>query len=330
MTKPFRQWTVLPRGRMHSTLATARRVVISATVVIAIVLTWWALDRQFAEVSWRSVQSAFATQSATHIVAALALTALSFLTLAVYDLIGARVVAGRRVPASTALLAGASAHAVSNTLGFHAVTGSAVRARLYRSAGLSGADVARIVSLSWLSLGLGFLAMVCVAEWMQAALGGNRVASLRWGLGLAMLLLLFIVWLRGGRREVRLFRFRLPLPSAGTASLLMATGAVESAAAIGALYVLLPTDLAPSFSLFAIGCIGAVALGLVAHAPGGIGVFEAGVTALLSGAGRADLLAALLLYRVVYNLVPFTLAVAALGWHARARNSPFSSTAGNV
>jgi hypothetical protein len=113
-----------------------------------------------------------------------------------------------------------------------------------------------------------------------------------------------------------LWGFRQPLPSAGMAAALMATGAVESAAAIGALYVLLPVDLAPSFSLFAIGCIGAVALGLVAHAPGGIGVFEASVTALLAGGGRADLLAALLLYRLIYNLLPFVLALAALAWHA--------------
>jgi phosphatidylglycerol lysyltransferase len=88
--------------------------------------------------------------------------------------------------------------------------------------------------------------------------------------------------------------------------------AVESAAAVGALYVLLPADLAPPFVVFAVGCIGAVALGLLAHAPGGVGVFEAAVTALLSGAGRADLLAALLLYRALYNLLPFMLAVGAL------------------
>ena len=55
-----------------------------------------------------------------------------------------------------------------------------------------------------------------------------------------------------------------------------------------------------------------VALGVVSHVPGGVGVFEASVTALLSGAGRADLLAALLLYRAIYNLLPFCLSLAML------------------
>ena len=101
----------------------------------------------------------------------------------------------------------------------------------------------------------------------------------------------------------------------------LAIGAVESAAAIGALYLLLPTDLAPPFGLFAVGCIAAVALGVVSQVPGGMGVFEASVTALLSGADRADLLAALLLYRAIYNLLPFVLSVAWLAVFGRLRRA---------
>ena len=108
----------------------------------------------------------------------------------------------------------------------------------------------------------------------------------------------------------------------------MGIGAVESAAAIGALYVLLPVDLTPPFSVFAVGCIAAVAMGVVAHAPGGIGVFEASVTALLGGAGRADLLAALLLYRAIYNLIPFALSAVALALIGSQRGKSLSSTAG--
>ena len=93
----------------------------------------------------------------------------------------------------------------------------------------------------------------------------------------------------------------------------MLLGAVESATAVGALYVLLPADLTPPFDVFAVGCIASVVLGVVAHTPGGLGVFEASMTVILSGRGRPDLLAALLLYRLLYNLLPFTLAVLGLG-----------------
>ena len=77
--------------------------------------------------------------------------------------------------------------------------------------------------------------------------------------------------------------------------------------------MLLPPDLAPPFDVFAVGCIVSVLLGVASHAPGGLGVFEAGMTAFLAGRGRPDLLAALLLFRLLYNLLPFALAVLALG-----------------
>ena len=105
----------------------------------------------------------------------------------------------------------------------------------------------------------------------------------------------------------------MPMPTVSMALMLMLLGAVESGTALGAIYVLLPTDLAPPFDVFAVGCIAAVILGVVSHAPGGVGVFEASMIAILAARGRSDLMAALLLLRLSYNLLPFSLAVLILG-----------------
>jgi phosphatidylglycerol lysyltransferase len=88
----------------------------------------------------------------------------------------------------------------------------------------------------------------------------------------------------------------------------MALGAIEMASAIGALYVLVPERAITSFPAFSTLYIGAVLLGIASHAPGGIGVFEAGMLALSNGENRAGILAALLFYRLIYNLNPFILA----------------------
>jgi len=104
------------------------------------------------------------------------------------------------------------------------------------------------------------------------------------------------------------------------ALMLMGLGAVASGTALGALYVLLPSDLAPPFDVFAVGCIAAVILGVVSHAPGGLGVFEASMIAILSARGRSDLMAALLLFRLSYNLLPFSLAMLALGLRSGFRS----------
>ena len=309
--------------------STAHRAAGTGLVLVGTaVLTGWGLHSQFGDTSFASVRSAISTQPASHLLATVVLTVLSFLALAMYDLFGAIAVAPRRVSVGVALLAGATGNAISNTWGFHALTGSAVRARIYLRFGLTRVEVARIVSLSWLALGLGFLTMLAAAELIQAVVGVHPMKSLLTALAIAAGLMLFIAWLTGGTRQLTIFGFKQPMPSARMALVQMGTGAVESAAAIGALYVLLPSDLAPPFSLFAVGCTAAVALGLVVHAPGGIGIFEASVTAMLSGAGRADLLAALLLYRAIYNILPFLLSVAALGLLSCRRRPALNSKAG--
>ena len=292
--------------------ALARR----AGVVLALALAVAALDFVFRDLSVAELEAAVLRQPAWHIAACLALTAASFACLALYDLVGVHVAAPGRVRARLALLAGACSAAIANTLGFHAVSGSAVRAHLYLPAGLSGGEVARVVSMSWLSLVAGNMTMLAGAELVEAATGADPARHAMLGVALEGLLLLWLWWLSRGPRELALGRFRLKMPPASLALSLMLLGAVESGTAIGALHVLLPADLAPPFDVFAIGCIAAVILGVLLHAPGGLGVFEASMTAILSGRGRPDLLAALLLYRLLYNLLPFGLAVLALGARA--------------
>ena len=287
--------------------------------VLALGLCAWAVDFLLRDVHWASLRAALLAQSAPRVAAALALTALSFACLASYDAIGAALVAPGKVSRRTALVAGAAASAIANTLGFHAVTGSAVRAHVYAPAGLRGAEIARVASLSWLSLVAGNVAMLAIAELVQGATAPAPGVPLGVGVALAAVLAAFVAWLAGGPRVVSIRRARFPMPSARRALALMAIGAVESSTAVGALYVLLPPDLAPPFALFAVVCIVSVAFGVVAHTPGGIGVFEASLAALLAGRGRADLLAAFLVYRLVYNVLPFALAMLGLGWRACLR-----------
>ena len=301
-----------PAGR-H---ALARR----AGAVLACLLVVGALAFVLRDFTLAELRTALLRQPAGRVLSALALTAASFACLALYDLVGVRVAAAGRVRARLALLAGATSAAVANTLGFHALSGSAVRAHLYLPAGLTGAQVARVVSMAWLSLVAGNMTMLAGAELVQAATGPDPAWHAALGVGLESLLLAWLWWLSRGQREIALGRWRLPLPPALA---LMLLGAVESGTAIGALYVLLPADLAPPFDVFAVGCIAAVVLGVVSHAPGGLGVFEASMTAILAGRGRPDLLAALLLYRLFYNLLPFVLAVTALGLRTwRVRRGP--------
>ncbi len=293
----------------------ARRVTLArrAGAVLAFAVVAVSLNAVLREFSVADFDAAVRRQAPLHLAASLALTAVSFACLALCDLVGVRVTAPGRLRASLALLAGGAAGAVANTLGFPAISGSAVRAHLYVPAALTGAETARVVSLSWLSMVAGNATTLAVALLWQAATVSDRSWHVALGLGLVGLLLCGFAWLTRAPREIALWRLRLPTPTPSLALLLTALGALESCAAIGALYVLLPRDLDLPLGTFAVDCIAAVILGVVSHAPGGLGVFEASMMAILSGRGRPDLLAALLLFRLLYNILPFLLAVALLG-----------------
>jgi phosphatidylglycerol lysyltransferase len=246
---------------------------------------------------------------------ALGLTTVSFAALGTYDVLAAYIIAPH-VSTRLAWLAGAVGNAVSNTLGFHAVMGPTVRQRFYVRAGLGWADTARIMSLSWAALGLGFATVLAAAFLVQ----GEFLEAV----SLLSVLGALLYWLGHNGRTVPFVH--LTLPSAAVAAGQMILGGAEMAAAIGALYVLMPTS--PPFAIFAAAYIGAVVLGIISHAPGGIGVFEAAMLSLSGSPHRASILAALLLYRLVYNLVPFALGVLALaGFEAIYRvNSKAGST----
>lgn len=79
------------------------------------------------------------------------------------------------------------------------------------------------------------------------------------------------------------------------------------AAAATVLYLLLPE--APPFGAFVLVYLLALAAGVLSHVPGGVGVFEAILLAAFADQlGAAPLAAALLLYRLIYVVLPLLLA----------------------
>lgn len=285
----------------------------------------WVLARAFRTVTLDGIATALTAEPPWLIALSIALTIVSFSILGAYDAFAAHVVAPGKASAGLAALAGAASNAISATLGFHAVTGTAVRVRVYAKAGLGPADIARVTAISAASLVLGFLSMLAGALMLDGEAAGSVP---HWLIGLAIFALLggLAVWLTGERRSVGFGRFSVTLPSGRVALTLMIMGAAEMTAAVAALHVLLPADVSLSFAAFSVAYIGAVTLGIGSNAPGGIGVFEAAMIEILGGEPRADVLAALLLYRIIYNLLPFVVFTIALVWFELAYRK-VSSTA---
>lgn len=278
----------------------------------------WLMHRYLLQISWRAFAAAWSQLPASRIAGSILATGVSFAMLAVFEMQAAALTVPGRVPRRRAAFAGMVANALANTLGFHALTASAARFRIYRASGLSAGDTARIVGVAGLGVGLGFAVVITGALCWEPAItrGWGRIP----GLGLLGALGALLFWLGRQPRSLRIFRWTLVFPDARTAARQMLIGAVEMSAAIAALYILLPASIAPPFVDFLPIYVGAVLAGLISHAPGGLGVFETIMLASFTQAQRADLLAAILCYRLTYSLLPFVLGSLALGiFEARQR-----------
>lgn len=283
----------------------------------AFALALWLLQRYLTHLAWRDVATAWSQLPGWRIAGSAAAALLSLAMLALFDVLAARTVVGERAPATLAAFAGAVTQGISNTLGFHAITGTALRYRIYARAGLGAGDIARIVALAGAGVGLGFAVVVTAALCWQPEITRGWG---RWpGAALLLALLALLAWL-ARPRTLALGPLTLALPGARIASLQMLVGGVEMLAALTALYVLLPTASAPPLVDFLPIYVGAVLAGIVSHAPGGLGVFETIMLASFPPAARADLLAAILCYRLTYTALPFVLgsvALAVFEWRGR-------------
>jgi len=288
-----------------------RRLVVPAVTVLLLALAWFAVRRLAADVSYENLQAAIASVPATTLLAALALTALSFAALTVYDL-GALAFVGRQLPLPIVALTSFSAYAVGNTVGFGALTAGAIRYRFYTSQGIEPEEIGGIVAFVTVSFGLGLAGVAGLG--MLAAAGEFAhlplpPTSIEWIGATLVLSLAALVLAAGDGRSVRLFSREWLLPSRRLMLRQFLATAVDVSASAAVLWVLLPANSVGLPAVIALYAV-AVGLGVLSHVPAGLGVLETVIVAGLGDQVGIDaVLGALVLYRVIYHLVPLVLAV---------------------
>jgi glycosyltransferase 2 family protein len=85
------------------------------------------------------------------------------------------------------------------------------------------------------------------------------------------------------------------------------------------LYVLLPGGHGIPFETFIAVYVFAALVGIASHAPGGLGVFEATILVAFAGMPKEPVLGALLLFRLIYYVLPFVLALLLLAAYEMTR-----------
>ena len=277
-------------------------------------LALWALGVLIRAIRPHDVAAALTAVPAGAVVAALALTAVSYLVLTLYDAIALAVI-GKPQPWRIAALGALTGQALGYNLGLPLLTANAARYRVYGPAGLSMGEVVQvgaIVSIAFWSgvAALAGLTLLVAPHAMPfAGAGASRLLGAALLLGAAMVPLLRLT----GTARLGRGRVQLPLPSTRAQAALATVAVVELLAAAATLFVLLPGPSAAAFPAFFLAYAVAIVVATASHVPGGLGVFEAVVLSTHPG-DRPAVLAALILYRLVYYLLPLALAAATMAW----------------
>lgn len=242
----------------------------------------------------------------------------AYLTLTFYDYFALRTLGRGRIPYRVAALAGFTSYAVGHNVGATVVTGGTVRYRIYSAHGLDTLTVAKLCFLTGLTFWLGNATVlgVGIAVLPEAATAVLRLPpELNRALALAALTGLagYLAWVASGRRSLGRAGWRVALPGARLTLLQIAIGIVDLMCCTAAMYLLLPAAPTIDFGSLTVIFVLATLLGFASHAPGGLGVFDAAMLLALAQFDREDLLAGLLLFRLLYYIAPFGLALLILG-----------------
>ncbi|HBF55028.1 MAG TPA: hypothetical protein DDW72_14150, partial [Afipia sp.] len=133
----------------------------------------------------------------------------------------------------------------------------------------------------------------------------NRVAAI----GILLALCAYVIWVWMKPREVGRGSWSVFLPGGPLTLLQIVIGIVDLGFCALAMYILVPDEPHVGFIVVAVIFVSATLLGFASHSPGGLGVFDAAMLVGLFQFDREELLAGMLLFRVLYYLVPFIISV---------------------
>jgi uncharacterized membrane protein YbhN (UPF0104 family) len=296
-----------------------KRLGLVASIAIVVIAVMH-LIRTLKGVDTSMILSALEEKSHTQIGLAALCVLCAFCTLTFYDLFALRTIGKMHVPYRIAALSSFASYSIGHNLGATVFTGGAIRFRIYSDWGLSAIDVAKICFISGLTFWLGNSFVLGIGMiWHPPAASAIDLLpeSVNRLIGFAVLIGIFayLLWLAMGRnrRELGQNGWKVVLPSAPLTLLQILIGVVDLGFCALAMYLLIPTQPHVDFMSMAVVFILATLLGFASHAPGSLGVFDAAMLVGLPELGKEQLLASLLIFRVLYFLIPFALAVTIMG-----------------
>lgn len=273
----------------------------------------YVVQREFRDLKVVDIQRAIAALPTSALVISFLWTLLAYGILTFYDRL-ATAYAGEKVSYGKVAFASFCAYTLAHNLGFAAVSGAAVRYRLYAHWGLTPLQIGKVIVFCSLTFGFGGLVLgggILFLEPDAIPLLGTRlpnwvmymIGGVMWAVVTAYATLSRVLG------TVRVFGQVVELPGLRLALLQIILATVDVAVTASIFYALLPDVPGLTYPRFLGIYLASYTAGLVANLPGGLGVFD---TAMLLGLApymeAPEIVGAILVFRLYYYIIPLFLA----------------------
>ncbi len=294
-------------------LARGGRLLPLAVALTMLVVVFVILRDQLAALTLADVTAEFRSLDTFQLGTAGLFTIMSYLVLTQYDRLALDYAQLAMDPVDIREIA-FIAFAIGNTVGVSALSGGAIRLRAYSQEGIPGLEVATIVAFCALTFTVGAPLLLGLALLLTPA---TAIADLHLPPLLPDLLSIGLIGFTLGYLVLAYLakgsgRWRDRVPPLRIAWRQVTVACLDMLCVAAVLYCLLPGDLNVTYVTLLSAYMIALFLGLVSSVPGGLGVFEAMLLVLLPQVPAAELLAAVLVFRIIYFLLPLLLALVVL------------------
>jgi uncharacterized membrane protein YbhN (UPF0104 family) len=288
-----------------------------------VVFTGWLLFKELRGHSLQEILAALNAISLTRWALAIASTALAYAALAWYDQI-ALAHLGRRLGWRFIALVSFTTYALAHNIGATLFSGAVARYRAYSAKGLSAGEVGVVVAFTSLTFTLGALLTGGLALLLRPALIERFVDGPAWTAPALAAALLAGPWayVLGSLfhlRPLNVAGFSLVYPRPPIAARQILVAPIELIGAAGILYFALPPEVNPGF-LDVLGVfLASFSISLISHAPGGLGVLEYSLLKFMPDVPAADVIAAALVFRLLYLLAPLAISLVIVAVYENGR-----------
>ncbi len=235
----------------------------------------------------------------------------SYFSVTLFDTLAIRYIRAK-LPYRYIALASFTALGIGHTLGVAAASSGAIRYRFYSRWGIGAGDIGRIILFCAMTAGLGLNTLMGLALLLQAnvaakLLGFSQAGAIALGVACLLLTAVYVMLAAVLRQPLAISRWKIPMPPVKLALAQISVGTIDFCFVAAALYELLPITVDVGYFGVATVYVLANVASIASHVPGGLGVLEAVVIHVLP---EVSVIGALVVFRFIYFLVPFTLSAA--------------------